>query len=475
MAFTNFCCRSGGSNLNAGTVDGGLTEPGVNPLVTYTGGDWNAATDVYTAPIGANMTEAQVGRYASLYHDGDTAPTTNQYLAGYISAVNAGAREITIHATRRALLGTEVANGTGSRSMRIGGAHAGPSGASGFPLPFIDDTLANVAGDLPRINMKSDVTYSVTASVSPTTAQNNVTIQGYTTSYGDEGTFTLDGGTSGASYQLFVPVTNSLHVLDAIFRNNGATGNAHGVAPSANCMFTRCVFHSFRGIGLFGSALATECEAYACNASNAGGWAGFYGVMSLVNCMSHDHVTANTSGFVAATGSIINCIADTCGQHGLQIGVNCQVIGLEAYNNGGDGMNISAGIVSGRNCNFSKNAGYGIRAYATAQGVLFNMGFGAGTHANTSGPTNTLGAIQLINSITYPTDAALYVDAPNGDFRHALAEMKGTGRGVYKQTAASYAGTIGYPDTGGPQHQDAGGGLMSSPRMTGGFHRSQSA
>jgi hypothetical protein len=30
MAFTNFCCRSGGSNLNAGTLTGDTTEPGTS-------------------------------------------------------------------------------------------------------------------------------------------------------------------------------------------------------------------------------------------------------------------------------------------------------------------------------------------------------------------------------------------------------------------------------------------------------------
>ena len=36
----------------------------------------------------------------------------------------------------------------------------------------------------------------------------------------------------------------------------------------------------------------------------------------------------------------------------------------------------------------------------------------------------------------------------NGDFRINLTAAKGTGRGTYMQTAASYTGTVGYPDVG---------------------------
>jgi hypothetical protein len=78
MPFTEFCCRASGSNMNAGSLDGGSTVAGTAAAVTYTGGDWTSGTDIYIAPVGADMTEAVVGRFASLYHDGDTSPTTNQ-------------------------------------------------------------------------------------------------------------------------------------------------------------------------------------------------------------------------------------------------------------------------------------------------------------------------------------------------------------------------------------------------------------
>jgi hypothetical protein len=64
-------------------------------------------------------------------------------------------------------------------------------------------------------------------------------------------------------------------------------------------------------------------------------------------------------------------------------------------------------------------------------------------------------------TVTYANDVTPWVDPANGDFRINLAAAKGAGRGTFTQTAASYTGTIGYPDIGAAQHLEAsaGGGL----------------
>ena len=204
MAFVEFCCRSGGNNLNAGTVDGSSAEPSVTPLATYTGGDWNSATFVYTAPVGADMTAAVVGRYASLYTDGDTQPTSSGFMVGRITSVNAAARTITFQLSFINHYGTGQATSTGNKTMRIGGAWSGPSGSLAFPFSFmIAGNLMDAANNRPRVNFKNDQQYNITSpGLSVTSPAGPTRWQGYSSTYGDGGRVVFDGGTTGASYVL---------------------------------------------------------------------------------------------------------------------------------------------------------------------------------------------------------------------------------------------------------------------------------
>lgn len=452
MAFTEFCCRSGGSNLNAGTRTGNSTEPGTAADLTYASGNWVSATGVFTVAAGDPVADGvAVGDFASVYADGASVTT----LVGRVTARTT----TTITVSTTAKTGTTT-DGTGNRTLKIGGAWLGPNAASGFPLTFLSAAATNVAAELPRINLKNDATYSVTASVAPSTTQNGLHLQGYTTSYGDGGRFILDGGTSGASYNLFAPVVNKFTVIDGIFCNNGATGAAHGVAPSPNVMFFRCVVHNVRGIGFF-QGRAVECEAYACNASNTSGYGGFYGMLYAERCIAHDNTGSNTRGFANTNLALVECIADTNGSHGFDLAASGHMSGCNAYNNGGDGISITGTTseVSIVNCNLIKNTGYGINAASNVPGgAVLNCGFGSGTQANGSGTTNGIGMMTVIGSVTYASDVTPWTDPANGDFRISLAAAKGTGRGTFTQTASSYAGAIGYPDIGAAQHQDAGGG-----------------
>jgi len=95
--------------------------------------------------------------------------------------------------------------------------------------------------------------------------------------------------------------------------------------------------------------------------------------------------------------------------------------------------------------------------YSARQALLQNNRFGAGTQANTSGDVNPGGNVVQVNSAFYASNVTPWVDPANGDFRINLAAAKDAGRGNFTQTAASYAGTVGYPDIGAAQHQDTGG------------------
>ncbi len=478
-SFTNFTARSGGNNLNAGTVDGSATEPATTALVTYTGGDWNSATDVYTAPVGANMTEAQAGRFASLYHDGDTSPTTNQYLVARITAVDSGARTITLSTTARALLGTEVATGTGTRSLRIGGAWAGPSGAVAFPFNCLSSALLDPSSNPTRLNLKNDQTYSVTAALTPSSAGPPRVVRGYSETYGDGGRAVIDGGTSGAAYVVLSLTSGTsapVALQDLEVKNNGASGSANLVScANTNFYAFRCVFRSSRGNGLSlsagsGGATLTECEFYDCNQSNTASQAGLVtssiAGVSCVRCFFHDNTGSNTRGVRVAAAAVsvafLGCVFDTNGSHGLEIGnsMSALVSGCDFYGNGGDAFRMGAAVPAHvENSNFLNNTAIALDANAVGSVILAcNCGFGSGTMANDGG--NTAGQVEESGSVTYDANTTPWVDPDDGDFRINLSAAYGTGRGTFLQTATSYSGTVGYPDIGAAQHQDVGGGFF---------------
>lgn len=468
MAFTNFCCLSGGSNLNAGTRTGDTTEPGTAADLTYASGNWVQATGVFTVASGDPSSDGvAVGDFASVYADGSTT-------TGFVGRVTArDATTITVSLTAKA--GTAPTNGTGNRTLKIGGAWAGPSGTADFPFDFVAATLTNASADLPRVNLKNAATYSITAGIAHSTT-GPVRFEGYTTSYGDGGRATIDGTIVGASYTLLQVTGANTELVSIIFANNGTTGAISAVTLfGVDMLLMSCVVHDCRGTGfdVTTNCLVIECEAYACNSGNNASKAGFdlnAAGITAVRCIAHDNTGSNTSGFRvgSATGiSLHNCISDTNGAHGL-ITVNnssTTIIGCDFYANAGDGINLAntgAAAVYIENCNLIDNTGYGINGSTAIarNGIVRNCGFGAGTAANGSGTTTGLSAMVVSGSVTYDDDVTPWNDPADGDFTITLADAKGAGRGTYTQTASSYTGTVAAPDIGAAQGDstDAGGG-----------------
>lgn len=480
--YTNFCCRSGGSNLNAGTRTGDTTEPGTSAFKTYTSGSWVSATRVFTPAGGADPSAdgIAVGDFVSVYPDA----TTTAVFIGRITAVTS--TTFTVSGTAKS--GTSPVDGTTNTSAKIGGAWAGPATTSGFPLTFLDTSPTNAAADPVRINFKNDVTYAVTAAMtlSSTHVKN---ISGYGSAYGDIGAATtmaaitalgglakIDGGAAGASYVLITNhgSGNATRWEGLWFSRNGGTGSATGFLNSgASTDFYRCCFSGMAGHGVNQSgttATFTECESYGNNTNNTANIAGIAGdgATSLVRCVVHDNTGTNTSGArnaSAVSWTLIDCIFDSNGTNGgVQItsgSTASRVEGCEFYNNVGPGLSCNAGRGTIENCNFVKNGTFGVIQTSGAL-MMRNCGFGAGTQANTSGATS-LTQGDVVGSITYADDSTPWVDPANGDFRISLAAAKGAGVGVFLQTAASYAGTIGYPDVGAAEHLEAasGGGAPS--------------
>lgn len=447
-------------------------------MFTFANGGWVDSTGVFTA-AGANLSGVSVGMFASVHLD---AATVGVFI-GRITAVNDTLDTITVSLTAKS--GTPPTTGVTGRSIVVGGVLKGPDAAQGFPFGFVESTMTNAAGDFPRVNLKNNAQYNITSGITHGNA-GPIRFKGYTTAPGDGGKATIDGGTSGASYALLTITAANIDLEDIVFANNGATGTAHGLVLGATeCMARRIVVHDIRGIGILSTiagGMIDECEAYACNTSNSSEFAGITTTSPstiLTRCFSHDNSGSNSSGFRLAFGVAIFCIADSNGSHGFNSITTDRdffLIGCDSYNNAGHGahvVNTSGALLVVHNSNFVKNGGYGINCSGAgaSNGAIVNCGFGAGTQANTSGQTNGLSAINVQGSVTYPANVTPWVDPANGDFRIDLAAAQGAGRGSFTQTQAGYAGTIGYPDIGAAQSQDAagGGGMLVHPGMSGGM------
>jgi hypothetical protein len=464
VAFTELYVQPTGSNLNAGSTTADVA------AYTATNGNWSSTTGVFTPTSGNPSLSVAVGDFCSVYPD---AATVGVFVAR-VTAVSA--TTITLSTTAKA--GTAPTTAATGISLKAGGAWQGPNGAIGFPFGFIQSTLTNAAGDYPRISGTG--TSNITAALTHANA-GPITFQGRTSVPGDGGKWTIDGGTSGASFVLLTLNAFRLQLIDVILQNNGATGNANGLnVSSAYVSVGRTIVHDVRGTGInmVATSYAEECEAYACNQSNSANLAGISnGGGTCVRCVAYDNAGSSGNGIVlTGSGPVVDhCISAFNGNIGFNVTGGSslvQVLGCNCYSNTSDGLRITSfGPCLVESSNFVKNGGYGVSftSAVNALGLIRNCGFGSGTQANTSGQTNNLGATVVSGTITYPAGVTPWADPANGDFRTALAAAKGVGRGAFTQTAPGRGGTVGYPDIGAAQHQEAasgggggGGGVLVS-------------
>lgn len=455
MAFSEFYTDfTNGANINAG-------DKTANGVVTSTNGNWSTVTNIFTATGGTPFSGVSVGDFASLYLDGGT-------VAAYTARVTAiGGGGLTLTLSTTAISGNAPTTAATGVSCTTGGAWKGPNGAVSFPFGYIQTAMTNVAGDTPRVNMLGGTNYAVTAAMTHVIA-GPVRFEGYTATVGDGGRAVIDGTIVGASYAVLTLSAANTDLVGLTVQNNGTSGSAAGIVVSGTeNTVIRCVVNSVRGHGFSstsGPNTFIECEAYSCNQSNAGSTAGFGFAASqatVVRCVSHDNSGSSSAGFICSTGSVFfsNCIADTNGGIGFNLSTpsSSSMLGCDSYNNTSDGIRIansSQATCYIENCNLIKNGGWGINGSGAGSrnGAVVNCGFGSGTQTNSSGTTTGLKTMTESGSITYASNVTPWVDPANGDFRINLAASINAGRGTFTETAASYAGTIGYPDIGAAQH-----------------------
>lgn len=464
---TNFYCdAANGSNLYSGSTASGT------PAYTHASGNWVNSTGVFTPTDGrTTSTYVTVGDFASVYPD---AAAVTPFV-GRVTAVGAGANgTITVSNTYKA--GTKPADSTGGTTLVVGGCWKGPNGSSGFPFGFASHSLVNTSFRATRVNFKNNATYNITAAMTHAPASfGNLTFQGYTTTPGDGGKATIDGGTSGTAYTLLTATLYRGEICDFILTHNGATGSAYGLLIAGGTA-RRIVVHDVKSTGIWNQtvgALLIECEAYSCGAE------GIYLATPghAIRCIVHHNTTDGFGTYDGGQGYfyLSHCISFSNTRYGARFitrdsnGIS-YVRHCDFYNNGSTGLLLgnadssTPAQVLVENCNLIKNGGYGIGSvYGTdlLHMILRNCGFGSGTQQNTSGQiSSAYDTAEQSGMITYPANATPWVDPANGDFRINHASAKGAGFGTYTETASGYAGTVGYPDIGAAQHQDSGGNII---------------
>lgn len=466
-AFTEFYCEpTAGSNLNAGSTEGAAE-------LTSANGNWDSATGVFICLGTPDLSAVAVGEWASVYTDGASVGV----FVGRITAVVDATDTITVSLTAKS--GTPPSTSATARTIKVGGAWKGPNAAEDFPFDFVQATMSNASGDVPRVNFKSGVNYGITAAVAH--SQNGpIRWQGYTTTPGDFGRATLADVTTTASY-VFLTVSGANNdFADLIFDGSVfSSGSSIGVSVTgAEHSFIRCVFHDFRGSGASSSQLGLnfeECEFYLNGKNNSAGMAGLAVTgagNNVVNSFFHDNAGSNVAGLdFGGSGTISFSVFDTNGKEGLRVISTTAVSILQSdfYNNVGAGIDFTGATAARftvRNCNFIKNGTYGINSSGTLvlhHGSIINCGFGAGTEANTSGQiVPALTGMDEIGSVTYTANSTPWFAPATGDFRINLAAAKGAGRGAFTQTQASYTGTVAYPDIGAAQHLESAGATGGS-------------
>lgn len=442
MPYTEFTVRSGGSNLNAGSLDGSA-EAATAPLVTYASGNWVAGTGVFTVasgdPVAAGVA---VGHWASVYPNGSSVAV----FVGRITARDT--TTITVSLTAKS--GTAPTDGTGNRTLVVGGAWAGGSGATSFPIGFISDTATNAAGNPMRCNFKNDQTYTVSSTWTQSTT--GLTFwRGYTTAFGDSGRANVRGPAAGAAIKVW-SFNNHHKIANFDFGTNGTTGGSDSTPllenVQANSSVTNCVFHDCRGSAMSAPGMVRDCEFYA-----TGGAGSTVSCVSAVagtfkNCIFRGHLGNHVYSHVLNVGStnarVINCIFDSnTGSNGVQSNGSASLISGCSFRNCRNGITNTSATESGyvENSIFVGNSEYGISGAWQVQSCAFK--------SNTSGPTK--GPTDEAGSITLTVDP--FVDPANGDYRlngaaGGGALLRGTGHGTFVQTQSGQAGAVSYPDIG---------------------------
>ena len=460
--FTEFYVKTTGNVLNGGSDTNDASK------CFLAGGFWTNSPAVFRKDA-STFTNVAVGDFASVYPDGNG---TNVFTAMVTNVTSTN-----VWMSLVAKTGTSPANDTaGATSIRIGGSWAGPNTNSAsltntiFPFNFVATSMTNAPNVFPRVNFYGGTTYWVTNAITHANI-GPIRFQGMTSTPGDGGKATIDGGATGVSYVLLTDSVANQDFIDLIFDHDGDSGSAaSGVSITGPEVFiSRVAIRNMLRYGLSLSSsggIVSECEFSNCNLGNAANQGGV--LMStgslLLRCISRDNTNSNSSGFVVNSQCVlIDCIAYNNGDRGFTMSTiaGFALIGCDAYSNGTSGLSFTASSASScliENCNFLRNVSFGITSATSSlrNGKISNCGFGSGSMTNSSGSINsTFTQVEQTGNITYASGVTPWVDPDHGNFSINLDAAKSAGRGQFLQTAVnSPTNTVGFPDIGAAQASD---------------------
>lgn len=450
ITFTEFYVQTTGSNLNAGSTTANTA------AYTAVNGNWNG-TAIYTPTDGSTpASTVSVGDWASVYNDG---ASVGVYVAR-VTAVAAGVNgAITLSTAAKG--GTAPTSSATARSIKVGGAWQGPNAGVTFPWGIMNGAMTDASTNMTRVNIKGGTQYNVTTTLN-TSLNGPMKVQGYTTTPGDGGRATLDGGVVGAAFILAQQTDSNTDWEDLIYQHNGATSASIGLnltGVGINNTYRRVVVNNILGVGIAAvESLNTfiECEVYQCSTRGVD----YSGVSTVFDrCIFHDNTASGVSIASTADATFVNCIFDTNGAAGSTDATarKSSYIGCDFYNNTTDGLSFTGGANDSlyiSNCNFVKNGGWGINGSGSLvrSGYIINCGFGSGSQANTLGAIASTARVTEIGTITYASGLTPWFAPSTGNFSISLLAARNTGRGKFTETQASYTGTVGWPDVGAAQH-----------------------
>lgn len=449
MPYTEYCAKTGGSKLNAGTLNGSSTEPPNTPFASYSSGSW--ANPTFTVSSGNPVADGvTVGMFAALNSGGPEA----LYIAR-ITAVTATTISLDSN-------GWGAIPGAGTYNLRVGGAWPPPSGSDWWPFTLATGSngAKNAAGMPVRVNIKSPGSpINITGGATVSNNGNNVTYQGYGSTYGDGTKVHFLGPDTGASFTMLNFTAANRIFVDLHWDRNGDSGTSDLIVFSnANAIY-RCRFSRSRRRGLsnINSTIAIECMFDQNNLSNSADAAGFHNSGThafLLRCVGVNNPGSNTDGFGGSSYYAVNCIAANNGRRGFNTS-NGVLVNCCAFSNGGSGVWYNDRIYV-ENTNILKNGGFGFQANnpSSVFPVIRKVGYGTGNMANTSGAVDSghINAANETDAFFYPPGVAPWHNVAADDYRiiHELATN--TGRGLFHPDFASV--NIGYPDVGAVARQN---------------------
>lgn len=473
-AYNEFYMQTTGSDLNAGSTNADTAS------LTYASGNYVNATGVFTVASGNPSTDGvAVGDWVSVYANGDTATP-------FVAKVTArDATTITVSATDR--FGTNPTDGTGNRSLKVGGAWASLALCATGRL-FAVTTVNTIPI---RINIKAG-TYANTTNSRAVSLNGNVTnpvwVRGYKTTIGDLDDIptttlvnatdlpliTFTNGTFNCSVTANAcQIFSSLSFQRLSSGTNGAVTSFAGQQNSA--LFIRCRFEnqvvgaaSYASVvsnGTVGSytylmcwfkatSTATRVISHDASAHLAvygcvleGGGDGIYGIRTshiikgnLFKAVGGNGIYYTNSG---ARGLVENNSFYNCGSDGVEISVSITNSPLILITN-----NIFEGCLYG-----IKNSSGSPTGVWLARNSFYSM---------TSGDLDGLGELTDLWKIT--ESASHFTDAAGGDF-----SLKSTSvaKGVALPQLFENNNNKSWGDVGAVQREEPAG--SSSPSSSVGF------